>query len=68
MHDCSSNVDVAGQAGLNGSSDIPRPYNAARQYPQIGQLRAPSHIWLPWDVLEDVVRLLITFTTAGISS
>lgn len=37
---------------------MPRPYNTARQYPQIGQLRAPAHVWLPWDVLEDVVRAL----------
>ena len=47
----------AGQPGLSGSADIPKPYNTARLYPQIGQLRTPAHVWLPWDVLEDVVRV-----------
>ena len=48
----------AGLLGASGVSDVPQPYNTARQYPQIGQLRAPAHVWLPWDVLEDVVSLL----------
>ncbi len=48
----------AGLLGASSVSDVPRPYNTARQYPQIGQLRAPAHVWLPWDVLEDVVSLL----------
>ena len=46
-----------GLLGAAGPSDMPRPYNSARQYPQIGQLRAPAHVWLPWDVLEDVVSM-----------
>lgn len=33
----------------------PRPYNSARSYPTVGQLRPPAHIWTPWDVSEDVV-------------
>ena len=51
-------ICCAGLSGVAGASDIPRPYNTARQYPQIGQLRAPAHVWLPWDVLEDVVSIL----------
>ena len=46
-----------GLSGAAGASDIPRAYNTARQYLQIGQLRAPAHVWLPWDVLEDVVSM-----------
>lgn len=50
-----SPYSIAGLPGANEAADIPRPYNAARQYPQTGQLRTPAHVWLPWDVLEDVV-------------
>ena len=34
----------------------PRPYNTARNYPTVGQLRPPPQTWTPWDVSEDVVR------------
>ena len=33
----------------------PRPYNTARRYPTVGQLRPPPQTWIPWDVSEDVV-------------
>ena len=53
----------AGLSGAAGALDIPRPYNTARQYPQIGQLRVPAYVWLPWDVLEDVVSTPTIFCT-----
>lgn len=34
---------------------MPRPFNTARTYVPVGQLRPPSQIWTPWDASEDVV-------------
>jgi hypothetical protein len=38
---------------------VPKPLDTGRTYVPLSQLRLSSHIWLPWDVSEDVVRPLL---------